>query len=294
MDVRIYDRINKNIYLEKQFRNQELIFLYNSFIGRIMLNLIIKQRWFSKIYSLTNKRKKSISKIEPFIKEYDIDMSDFEPCEYQSFNDFFIRKTALDKRIVSTQTNALIAVSDAKLSAYSINEELSLEIKGNSYTIDSLLKDEMLSHEFKNGTCLVFRLTVDDYHRYCFPDDGKIVGQKEIFGCLHTVGPISAQEYKVFCENHRKYAILETQNFGKIIQMEIGALLVGKIVNNEITNFRKGMEKGYFEFGGSTIILLFKEGTVKIDEDIIKHSSENIETRVRFGEKIGESYDKTS
>ena len=288
MEIKIFDREKKNYYLEKTFRDKELTFLYDSFLGRTLLNLLVKRRWFSNLYSITNKSKKSCAKIQPFINEYQIDMSDYKQQDYLSFNSFFTRKIITDKRPIALLENVLISPADAKLSVYPINEQLALNIKNSLYSVNSLLQDDTLSNEFKNGLCLVFRLTVDDYHRYCFIDNGKVIKQKSILGCLHTVGPISAQKNNVYSENNREYVVIETDNFSKVIQMEVGALLVGKIVNYEVSSFSKGQEKGYFEFGGSTIILLFKEDTVRMDSDIMKCSSESIEVRVKFGEKIGE------
>lgn len=63
--------------------------------------------------------------------------------------------------------------------------------------------------------------------------------------------------------------------------------MVGKIVNHSKTSFQKGEEKGYFEFGGSTIVMLLKANIIDIDEDIIKNSMTHDETRVLMGEKIG-------
>ena len=80
---------------------------------------------------------------------------------------------------------------------------------------------------------------------------------------------------------------MKTKNFGEVIQMEVGALMVGKIVNHDIKKFNRGQEKGYFLFGGSTVVLVFKENVVEIDEDIILNSELGIETRVKLGEVIG-------
>lgn len=63
--------------------------------------------------------------------------------------------------------------------------------------------------------------------------------------------------------------------------------MVGKICNHELLSFQRGQEKGYFEFGGSTIVLLLKKDIVDIDMDIIKNSSTYDETKVLMGEKIG-------
>jgi phosphatidylserine decarboxylase len=133
---------------------------------------------------------------------------------------------------------------------------------------------------------LVYRLTQDDCHRYIYLDSGEEIEHKYIKGKLHTVRPISSK-YKVFSQNSREYSVIKTKNFGQVVQIEIGALLVGKIVNYKKEQFNKFDEKGYFEYGGSTIIQLFKENTIFIDEDIINKSKENIETKVEIGEKIG-------
>ena len=72
--------------------------------------------------------------------------------------------------------------------------------------------------------------------------------------------------------------------------MEVGALFVGKITNH---NPEKGItvnvgeEKGYFEFGGSTIVLLTQKDKVKIDDDLIRNTKEGFETRLLQGARLG-------
>lgn len=287
MNTLIYNRETKQTYLEKQYKNNELLFLYTTFWGRFLLRLFISNRYFSRILAYPNKAKRSIHKIEPFIKEYSIDPNDYIKKDYKSFNDFFIRKVVEDKRPIDLSEDSLISIADSKLTTYTIDSSLQLDIKGSLYTLSSLLKSSDLAKSYANGMCLIFRLTVDDYHRYCFLDDGNIILQKTINGKLHSVGPISSSKVNVYNENYRKYSLLQTSNFGQVIQVEVGALLVGKIINHDIDSFTKGTEKGYFEFGGSTIILIFKEGTVYIDDDIIQHSRKGIEIKVKYGEKIG-------
>ena len=134
---------------------------------------------------------------------------------------------------------------------------------------------------------MIFRLCVDDYHRYSYFDSGKQEGNHHINGVLHTVRPIALSEEKVFSQNDREWTILHTDNFGDVTQIEVGAMMVGKIVNHRCCNsFIRGEEKGYFKFGGSTIVLLINN--IKIDDDILENSSSGIETIVKLGEKIGE------
>ena len=77
----------------------------------------------------------------------------------------------------------------------------------------------------------------------------------------------------------------ETKNVGDIVEIEVGSLMVGKIINHDIKKFARGNEKGYFKFGGSTIVLLVND--IEIDEDILENSKNDLETVVKLGEKIG-------
>ena len=107
---------------------------------------------------------------------------------------------------------------------------------------------------------------------------------------LHTVNPIANDVYPIYKENAREYSLLHSDTFGDILMMEVGALLVGRIVNHhEKATVVRGQEKGYFQFGGSTVVVLLKAGAAVIDEDILLNSREGVETVVRMGEKIGQA-----
>ena len=284
--ARIYDRKNKTFYEDKQYGGKALNFLYGNILGRIILRLFIAGKGYSRLNAKRNSTRKSTEKIAPFVKEYGIVMSDFEDREYSSFSDFFTRKLADGKRVFSAEKNDLISVADSKLLCYRITDDGKIPIKNSIYTAREII-DEDLTTDFYGGYCLVFRLTVDDYHRYCFFDDGKVIRKKYIDGKLHTVSPISSKKYKVFSENFRSVSYIETENFGTCYQIEIGALLVGKIINYSAESFFKGEEKGYFEMGGSTCVVMVKKGTVTIDADILENSEKGIETKVLIGERIG-------
>lgn len=287
METKVYDRKSKKLVIEKQFKKSSLHFLYKTMVGRILLKLFFTTKCFSKLYSIYLNSKKSLKKIDTFIKKYNIDLSDYKSKDYTSFNDFFVRKIKPDKRPYSLDQNTLISPADAKLMVYQINNELTINIKNSTYTIRELLKDDTLGLSYHNGTCLVFRLTVDDYHRYHYIDDGYVKQHKIINGKLHTVGPISSERYDVYIENQREVSLLQSANLSEFIQIEVGAILVGKITNHKVTTFKRGDEKGYFSFGGSTILMLFKEGAIKIDPDILIYSNKGIETKVKMGENIG-------
>jgi len=72
-----------------------------------------------------------------------------------------------------------------------------------------------------------------------------------------------------------------------MIQMEVGALFVGRIVNHPLTEFSRGQEKGRFEFGGSTVILLLQKDATVIDEELLENTRSGLESIVRLGQRIG-------
>lgn len=285
--MKIWDRKRNIFYEEKEYGKKKLDFLYNTFLGRILLKLIFSRVWFSKLQAIYQNSKISKRKILPFILKYNVDMSVYENQSYNSFSDFFKRK-----RIIKNKTfeNELIAIADSKLQVFSIQDNLELKIKQSIYSLNELIQDEQIVKKYKDGTCLIYRLSMDDYHRFMFLDDGNIINSKKIKGVLHTIRPIS-KRYNVFCQNSRQVTFLNTKNFGGVIQIEVGAMLVGKIVNYKKINFKRLEEKGYFDFGGSTIVQLFEKEKIKIDGDILAKSKENIETKVEIGMKIGEKYD---
>lgn len=285
--MKIWDRKRNIFYEEKEYGKKKLDFLYNTFLGRILLKLIFSRVWFSKLQAIYQNSKISKRKILPFILKYNVDMSVYENQSYNSFADFFKRK-----RIIKNKTfeNELIAIADSKLQVFSIQDNLELKIKQSIYSLNELIQDEQIVKKYKDGTCLIYRLSMDDYHRFMFLDDGNIINSKKIKGVLHTIRPIS-KRYNVFCQNSRQVTFLNTKNFGRVIQIEVGAMLVGKIVNYKKINFKRLEEKGYFDFGGSTIVQLFEKEKIKIDGDILAKSKENIETKVEIGMKIGEKYD---
>ncbi len=261
-------------------------FLYTSILGRIILKFITC-RFVSKIVGKYMNSKLSIRRINKTIKANNIDMNLYEKKEYTSFNDFFIRKK---KNIdFDLKKEHFISPADSKLLVIKLNKEASFDIKGSVYTLKNIVKED-LTTKYANGYALIFRLEVSDYHRFHFIDDGKLGEYKYIKGGLNTVQPI-AYNKKIFHTNSREYVTLYTKNFGEIIEVDVGALCVGKITNNkDIKEFEKGDEKGYFEFGGSTIILFVSDKIIKIDDDILLNSTLGKETVVSCGEKIGIKY----
>jgi phosphatidylserine decarboxylase len=116
---------------------------------------------------------------------------------------------------------------------------------------------------------------MQDYHRFHFPVSGVLASVREVPGKLMTVNPIAVNSSypNVFTENKRSVAIIETEEFGDVAFVAIGATMVGSIVFTAETgwSYRKGEEMGYFQFGGSTVVAVFQEGTVAFDEDLLSN-----------------------
>lgn len=141
------------------------------------------------------------------------------------------------------------------------------------------------------GTCLILRLSSTDCHRFHFIDNGICKETKKIKGDYYSVSPIALKAVtELFCKNKREWSIFQSDSFGDVLCIEVGATCVGSIIQTYTPSKRvkKGEEKGFFKFGGSTIILFFENGKVKIDEDIIDQTNRGYETSIVMGEKIGE------
>ena len=261
-------------------------FVYGTVLGRLLAKGILCRKFVSDLYGLWQKSPLSRSKVKKFMEEYNISVEDCTEQDFPNFNAFFTRqRKAVEDH---TDPHELPAIADSKLSALPIDRNSRFTVKGVEYTLPELLEDEILAKRYEGGLCLIFRLAPDDYHRYAFPDRGTAEDTHEIPGVLHTVNPI-AGSMRVYRRNSRHYTVLHTEHFGEMIQMEVGALLVGKICNHGHRSFRKLEEKGYFAYGGSTVILLCRKDRVKIDGDILDYSAKGIETKVHLGERIGEA-----
>lgn len=231
--------------------------------------------------------------VPSFVKKNHIDLGIYERQEFDSYNAFFTRKIKAEQRPINDQKNVLISPSDGKVTAYPITQKGRFWIKHTQYTAAQLLKDERLAERYMGGWIYVIRLTVDDYHRYCYVADGRKSRQRKIRGVLHTVNPVANDYYPIYKMNSREYCLLKTKELGTILLMEVGALMVGKINNHEedSAQVKRGDEKGMFEFGGSTIVVMTEPGMAEPDKDIIHNTKVQAETLVKMGEPIGCKYE---
>ena len=260
-------------------------FAYENPVGRALTKAILCRKFISNLYAAWQKSRFSKGKVRKFIAQYHISLEDCTAQDFPNFNAFFTRQRK--DYVNQTAEKELPAVADSKLTALPIDKNRVFTVKGVPYTTAELLENEALAAQYAGGICLIFRLSPDDYHRYVYPDAGTQEKTVAIKGVLHSVNPI-AGSLGVYRRNARRYTLLHTEHFGDVVQMEVGALLVGKIRNHNETAVKidKLQEKGYFEYGGSTVILLLKKDAVTVDADILKYSAKGIETKVKIGERI--------
>lgn len=264
-----------------------LNFLYNTCLGRCLLRILC-QPAISRICGKIMDSKVSLLLIPGFVKRNGIDLSEYISDDFKCFNEFFSRRIKPGLRDFAEGEDKLCAPCDGLLSIYKINDLTVLPVKQSHYSISDLLEDGELASEFYDGYCLVFRLCVNHFHRYAYFDSGKKRENVFIPGMLHTVRPVALRKYPVFVRNSREYTVLDTNHFKKAVQVEVGALLVGKIVNEHgIYEYKRGEEKGHFEYGGSTVIVLLKEESVHFLNEFEEIIDTGIEKNVKMGTMIG-------
>lgn len=278
---------NGNLVPGDDGQDRFLEWIYGTRPGRLLVKLMIRPGVSRAAGWLLDRRVSALA-VRPFIRKNHICMDDFEQRRFRSFNDFFTRRVLPGKRPVDDAPAHLIAPCDSKLTVYDIRPDSRFRVKGTEYTLEGLLQSKELAETFLGGTLLLFRLTVGDYHRYTYIDSGFVTGSTRIPGVFHTVNPAAASRCPIYRENTREYSLLESLRFGTVLQMEVGAAMVGRIVNAPGSrNVRRGEEKGRFEFGGSTVIVLLQKGRAILDTDLLRNTAQDAETVVRLGERIG-------
>ena len=273
----------------KAKENGTLRFLYRTVPGRVLLRLLTA-RWVSRMCGAYLDSSLSKPLIKGFVKNNNIDLSQFESDGFRCFNDCFCRRIKDGLRPLPEDEAILFSPCDGLLSAYRLTEDTVLPVKQSAYTLSALLQDEELVSQYRDGVCLVFRLCVNHYHRYCYPVSGTKGENVFLKGRLHTVRPIALEARPVFTENCREYTIIDTPLFGRVLQMEVGAMLVGKIRNHHDAGpVTRGEEKGMFLYGGSTIIMLLEKDKAPIIEDFFEATARGEEIPVLLGDNLMEN-----
>ena len=265
-----------------QDRSAILSFLYETVPGRVLLKALIAPR-LSRLGGKIMDSRLSARIVPAFARRNGIRLEDCVKEDFASFNDFFTRQLRPELRPVDPRPEALISPCDGRLSVFPIDEAAAFNVKGSSYTVSDLLGGDPVWKNYLGGQCLVFRLCVNDYHRYHYLDSGTKEENHFLPGVLHTVRPIALRNLPVFVQNRREYTLLHTEHFGDVVQVEVGAILIGRIQNHQGAGpFQRGQEKGMFLYGGSSILVLLEPGRAKLS-----FPADGEERQVRFGQALG-------
>lgn len=233
----------------------------------------------------------SASQIRDFINFHQLDMSEvlLPVDKFKTFNEFFYRKLKPDARPCSAPDEPRIVVSPADCRSVvfdRMDEATGIWVKGREFSIERLLGNAYPedAKRYQNGALGIFRLAPQDYHRFHIPVDGVMGTPKTIAGEYYTVNPMAIRSaLDVYGENVRVIVPIDSAVHGRVMVVCVGAMMVGSTVITRQAGEKvsRAGELGYFKFGGSTLLLLFEEGTVNFDSDLVENSKGPLETFVR-------------
>lgn len=289
-EIRIWNRAQGSEEVERVYGEEFVRWVYENPNGGRLGDWVLSRKPFSRLYGAYQSSRLSRRKIEPFIRKFRIPMDEYDPGPFDSFNDFFIRRFRTGQRSFAKEPNVMPAFAEGRYLGFEqVKPGTLFPVKGLYLRAEALLEKSEIARQFANGPLLIARLCPVDYHRFHFPDTGTLERNYTIHGKLHSVNPIALERRgDIFCTNEREISILNTENFGKLAYIEVGAMCVGRIVQSYDGDkpFKRGEEKGYFLFGGSTVIVMGEPGRWKPEADILAETARRRETLVKLGEPV--------
>ena len=293
--IRFYHRYKKAVEEERVFGEGWLRFAYENPGGRFFVWLLARRAIFSQYYGHKMRKRESALRILPFISKYEIDVDEFakSPFDYKTFNEFFYRALKPDARPIAPGEKIAVFPADGRHLAFQdIQAAAGFYVKGATFSFAELLGSEQHAEKFAGGAMLISRLCPVDYHRFHFPVSGVPCEPRLIDGWLYSVSPVALRRrLKYLIENKRVVTLIETNEFGTVGMVEVGATNVGSIQQSFVPGraVKKGDEKGLFAFGGSCVITIFQKGRIRFDADILEQSANQLETYAQMGDRLGEA-----
>ncbi|HPF51399.1 MAG TPA: phosphatidylserine decarboxylase [Draconibacterium sp.] len=286
--IKYIDRKSGEIHTENVPNQGMLNWLYGAGSGKLALHLLFKRKLVSSMGGWYMNTQQSAKRIPGFIAEHNIDITEFQDADtFKTFNQFFYRKLKANVRPIGEH---LVSPADGKILVFpTLNDVQTFFIKGSEFTLERFLQNPELTKKYSDGSMAIVRLAPPDYHRYHFPASGIASESTKINGYYYSVSPLALRgSLEIFCENKREYSTLATKEYGDILIMDVGATMVGSIFQTYSPGLvKKGDEKGYFAFGGSTLVLLFEKGKIRFDKDLLTNTQKGMETTIHMGEDIG-------
>ena len=291
-DIRYFNRHSGQQETEQVYGEGFLKFSYANPLGALPLHVMVKRAALSRWYGKRMDDPATKAKIAPFIAKYGLDPAEFadSPASYGSFNEFFYRKLKPEARPIADSA-AVFPADGRHLGFQKASAIKGVFVKGQKFDLGKLLADDSLAARYADGSLVLSRLCPVDYHRFHFPAAGTPGEVKTINGPLFSVSPIALRRRLAYLwENKRTITRLETEDLGAVLCMEIGATCVGSILQTFTPGkpVKKGEEKGYFAFGGSSTITIFEPGAVKLAEDLTEWSAKQIELYAKVGTAMAE------
>ncbi|MDR2664545.1 MAG: archaetidylserine decarboxylase [Puniceicoccales bacterium] len=287
--IRVYDRYGRTIVREPVCGEWFLRFAYGNALGRCLQATVGSRIFFSRVASFFANRRVSARKILPFVRRYGISVADCArglEC-YGSFQEFFTRRLRVGARPIDGGRDGISAPADGRyLYIPQLQDNRTIFVKGRQLRPAELLGSASLSAKF--ASALICRLAPFDYHRFHFPCDAVPSGTITLGRKLHSVHPLALRSTAGALFRNRRQLTRTVTDFGEIAMVEVGATFVGSIRQTYQPNrhVHKGDEKGFFAFGGSTIILLFERGAARPVSDIKIWSEREVETYVKMGDRV--------
>ncbi len=298
-EVSYIDRVSKTTRLEKIYGGFLLRLLTGNRLGRWAIAHIAQRPFFSKLVGAWQRQRFTRHKIRAFVDRFEIDSSEFvKPiARFTSFNDFFMRHLSDQSRPIDDESDAAIIPADGRYKFFEkIGASFPLFVKGNEITLTSLLPDPEMLKPYLGGTLVLGRLSPVDCHRFYSPDRATADAPLPIEGLLYPVNPLATRQSGSILARNRKVLIpLQTENFGKVLFIAIGATCVGTIhaTYQTSTSLKKGQEIGYYSFGGSALIMLFGPGVLDLAQDLRQLAQQPLEIYCRKGQLMGKRSKKS-
>ena len=290
-EIKYIDRRTGEIKTEKVPGEKYLKFFYQTGLGKVPLAALIKRKITSAVGGWYMDSKRSKKNIDKFIADHGMDLSDYVVPKggFKHFNDFFYRKLKPGARPIE---DGIVSPADGKILVFpKVSDVPKFFVKGSEFDLDNFLNNKKLADKYKEGAMCIIRLAPVDYHRYHFPVKGMASENVKIKGAYYSVSPLALnKKLDIFVQNKREYMTVQSKEAGEVLICDVGATMTGGIEQTYTPNsiVEKGQEKGYFKFGGSTIVVLFEPETITFNQDLIENTQNDLETTIFMGEQIGE------
>lgn len=291
--IRYYNRYTGREEREQVLGEKYMQWIYGTASGKAALHVLIKRGVFSRLLGWLKNRPSSARSIPSFVEEYGINMEDSLKGvgEFRHFNDFFYRRLKPGARPLAGGEDTAVFPADARHMGWECADRIkNVFVKGQRFDLPSLLGSDTLAERYAAGAVVLSRLCPTDYHRFHFPVSGVPGPWTKLGGPLASVSPYCLRGRLAWLwTNKRNLTLIRSELWGEVAMLEVGATGVGLIEETYVPGVfsARGAEKGYFAFGGSTVMCFFEPGRVSLASDLLEKTEEGLELFARQGDMMG-------